>query len=214
MNTLQAVISDYRVSEDGKIDQDGLGVLTRLYESDLAAETIAAITDDPNVARRIIGVCLECESLCRTFYKDVKVEREMPERLDRLSKEVADLKKFVKEISDGPKHRLETGIRLDPGEFDDIKTALGHIQHLIDARRRVAAETPRRFGATNKLDDGDETAALGWFAEGVEKITGRPHYKHVARLGEVVLRSKDITDDRVKEALRTRRQRDWRRVRA
>jgi hypothetical protein len=208
---LQAVKDSYRWGEGGApLDQPALAVLQRLFESNLAADAVAAITDDCRVILRILGACLDCELHCRVFNRDVTLELEMPKRLDALSQAVADLWAFIEELAAGPPHRLAAYVLLEPGDREYLGVALGRLKGLIEGRRRIAAETPLRMGATNKLREGDETAAIGWLAEGIARVTGRPHYQHVARLAEVVLRAKDITDDRVREALRTRRGRSWR----
>jgi hypothetical protein len=86
-------------------------------------------------------------------------------------------------------------------------------KELIADRQRVASETILRFGATRKSarsnKNAAQTAAIGWLAEAVERIAGRPLTRHAAVLAEATLAIRDITEDRVREALRTRR-REWR----
>lgn len=192
-------------------DRSAAAVLDRLAADDRATKAVAKMTTDIEVACRIVRCCLMCETNCRDFTAMVAAEKAMPARLDGLAAAARSLDQFVIEMDAGPAHALAAYVALDPGEADYLRAAISTITGLIEGRRRVAAETLPRVGATNKYKEGDETAAIGWLAEGIEAITGRPNYQHVATLAQITLKTKDVTDDRVRDALSTRRDRPWRR---
>jgi hypothetical protein len=206
--TLREAIDAYRTdvaAAGGVLSQHAIDALTRLHESDLAIKAVAAMTDDGIKVRDIIYTCLECETLCRNFYQDVVAAKDRAARLAALEIAAADLAAFIKETAAGPSHGLASYVVVDPAEAAELRNALYCVRLIVGYQRKIDAATPVRFGATNKLSGGDETASIGWLADGIERINGRPHYAHVARLAEVILNAKDITADRVREALRTRR---------
>ena len=84
------------------------------------------------------------------------------------------------------------------------------LANAIDARKRISQETLLRIGATRKTRDAAaDTAAIGWIAEAVRRNCGRPNRAASADLAEVVLGCK-VSVERLREAERTRRERDWR----
>ena len=199
------------------LDANALAVLARLHADDRTPDALAAITDQATVADRIVACCIQSDVMRRDFPRMVETERQMaprydrqPSRTDALRKAVKDIDAFVAEVAVGPRNSLSAYIALQPGEGDHLRKALGLISGLIDARERVAAETLPRIGATNKSEGGADTAAIGWLAQGVKMITKQPHTRHVAVLAQAILDQPDVSEDRVRAALRSREKRDWR----
>jgi hypothetical protein len=80
----------------------------------------------------------------------------------------------------------------------------------IEAEWRIAREDSLRFGATRKsnISKASQYAAIGWLAEGVHRITGRPHYREVCELAEVIL-GLAVSIDNARWCARQRK-REWR----
>ena len=207
---LTAAVEAIRASTPD-LDEHASAVLKRLLDDERAAQAVAAITDDPKVAIRVVLSCISCEEFCRTFYSFVTDEIRMVDHLDKLKVATEDLDKLITEIEAGPRNQFAAWITLQPGEADYLHFALQQARGLIRARRQIAVQTPPRLGATQKLKTSDESNAIGWLAASIERATGRPHYNHVATLAEITLRTAEIVEaDRVRETLRKRHRTDWR----
>jgi excisionase family DNA binding protein len=191
-----------------------------LKADDRVPEALAAI------ARSLSG-CLESDELSRTFGETLDTERRIIDQANRLQLNLEELKTFFHEelwsydqAKIGTKlkdrtytDRLSARISIDNQEIQMINHSIYVFKVLIADRQRVASETILRFGATRKSartnKNAAQTAAIGWLAEAVERIAGRPLTQHAVVLAQATLAIRDITEDRVREALRTRR-REWR----
>ena len=67
-----------------------------------------------------------------------------------------------------------------------------------------------QLGVTRKsaTKSAAETAAIGWLAEHVVLTFDKPFAQQVATLAEVALGIGEVSEDRVREALKTRRRRE------
>lgn len=86
------------------------------------------------------------------------------------------------------------------------REALDRISTLIDARQETADEAVRMLGATREAAarSAAETAAIGFLAEEVLELTGKPFTTQVARLAKIALDIDDVSRDRVRVALKAR----------
>ena len=216
------------------LDENEKRVFGRLKADYRVPEAVAAIAKTESDLNRLLTGCLEADELSRTFGEKLNEERRIIERakelqlkLNELQNNVDELKTFFDEeiwSYDQDTHatilkdrtsvdRLSAHILLHNQEVKKVKHAFYILKESIADRLRVASETILRFGVTRKSartnENAARTAAIGWLAEAVERIAGRPHTRHVAVLAQATLAIRDITEDRVREALRTRR-REWR----
>jgi hypothetical protein len=181
------------------VDENAQSVLDRLVtsEDDRAAESVAEMTDDPATVDRVLLCCIGFEAVYRLFPEIVARETKMLRRLDKLLAAAKELDGFIVELATGPQASfIDAWIALAPGRDYGWRVALSDISGHIKARRRVAKETPLRLGWTRKsrTEDAREIAALGWLAEGIEKLCGQPHYHCVAMLAEVILQREEVVD--------------------
>ena len=208
-------------------DQNAKRVLARLKADDRVPEALAAIAKSESDLNRLLSGCLESDELLRTFGETLNKERRIIEQAKRLQLNLEELKTFFDEELWSYDHakigatlkdrtyidRLSARISIDNQDIQMINHSIYVFKELIADRQRVASETILRFGATRKSarsnKNAAQTAAIGWLAEAVERIAGRPLTRHAAVLAEATLAIRDITEDRVREALRTRR-REWR----
>jgi hypothetical protein len=186
-------------------------------QSSRAVEAIARIAgDDEARVPRVVRCCGEFYEVYQAFPEVTARELAMQGRCAAQMTAVDALGEFMREIARKPEHPLiEAYVAIEPHQVESWLLALADMHRAINLRQLVAFETPTRLGMNrkNSQEDAREIAALGYFAEGVERISGRPHYQHVATLAEIVLGIEEFIDpDRVRNALGTRRSRDWRQV--
>jgi hypothetical protein len=193
------------------LDTQGQAVLDRLLADDRAGDAFAAIAPDYENARWLIFDGIKADALARTFGERIACEREMVQRLDRLDVAVSDLDKFWKEVSTPPDDPFAAWQTVSDEDAATVRRALYALSCAIAGRRRIASETPLRLGATRKTKAAAaQIAAIGWLADGVQRITQQPHTGHVAILAEIALGIGEVSEERVRKALRTRRNREWR----
>jgi hypothetical protein len=207
---LHAAIAAYRAAAGDTLDKHGCAVLDRLACDDRASGAFDKFGADDRAAAGILSGCIEADLLVRTFNDRLDTERAALDRLAALDKAVDDLRTFIAELEVGPKDRLSGYITHDPADMAAMKRGLGTLCGAIAARRRLANETRLRIGATRKTQDvAADTAAIGWIGEAVRRRCGQPYTEAAADLAEVVLRC-EVSADRMREAERTRRKREWR----
>jgi hypothetical protein len=146
--------------------------------------------------------------------------------LGRLRKEVASLRKYVRELAEQPpvpdrlspvSDRLSAKILEPPDNVARMKGGLALTANRVETDWRVANETMLRLGAVRTKgsttaaarETARENAVIGWLAEGVLRVSKRAHAPIVAKLTNVILRTDTVTEDRVRHAVRAR-SRDWR----
>jgi hypothetical protein len=181
-----------------------------------AVKVIAGIAgEDEAKVQRVVRCCGEFEEVYRAFPEVVARERAMQDRCTALTIAVDELGEFMRELAEKPEHPLIVAyVPIGPRRVESWLVALADMRSTIEARRLIAVETPPRLGMTRKhnQEEARQIAALGYFAEGIERISGQPHYQHVATLAEIVLGVEEIDPERVRHALSVRRSRDWRQV--
>ena len=227
-------VDKFFTANAASFDENAKRVLGRLKADYRIPEAVAAIAKTGSALNRLLTGCLEADELSRTFGEKLNEERRIIERAKELQLKLNELHSNVEELKaffDGEiwsydqdtnatilKHgkfidRLSAHILLPNQEVEKVNHAFYILKESIADRLRVASETILRFGATRKSARANKnaarTAAIGWLAEAVERIAGRPLTRHVAVLAQATLGIYDIGEDRVREALRTRR-REWR----
>jgi hypothetical protein len=190
-------------------------MLNRLAASNDAARAFETILiDNFASANRLLLACIEAELLARTFKRN-KTSRAMIAQgglFDRLDEAVRELRKFLEDTRRRPSDQLAARISYHHEDITKIDDALRGVADMIDVRRRIEKETMLRLGATRKIEDGGkagETAAIGWLAVSVRRMSQRAHHRSVADLAVVVLDCGDVTIERVSKAEQTQ-QRQWR----
>jgi hypothetical protein len=208
----KAVLSRLLADCEKEGSRDGEGT----KQNSRAVEAITRIAGDDEVkVQKVVRCCGEFEEVYRVFPEVVARELAMQDRCAAQMTAVDALEEFMREIARKPEHPLiEAYVAIEPHEVESWLLALADMHRAINLRRLVALETPTRLGMTQKhrQEEARLIAALGYFAEGVERISGQPHYQHVATLAEIVLGTEEIDFERIRSALHTRRSRDWRQV--
>jgi hypothetical protein len=183
-------------------------IIDRLAGSERALAAISAITNTDSGIWKLLEMCMQAEGLMQTFHQELAQKRERIEHLQRPRKNVEELRQFVAEsfriILNWPVPEAET----------KYQQALDHIDALISLRKQAAESGILDLGATRKIGvikecvakTATKTAAIGDLAEQVAKAFGKPFAQHVAVLAEVALDIGEVPEDRVRKALKMRRQ--------
>lgn len=186
----------------------------------LACRKVVAIFDqleaDGHSASTMLRLCLEANAVRHSFDAAVKDFRlwegrsKQRGRQEDLSVALQKLQAFVDaEVAWEPTNWIASGVRVPEDEISRMKDGLVRIRKAVDFRGKMIKETALRIGATRKTQGkAADTAAIGWLAEGVQKITSAANEKLVAQLAEIILGS-TVTAYRVHAAVRTRK-REWR----
>ena len=186
-------------------------VLTRLKDDLRIPETITKIARTLSDRKMLLSACFDAEHLKRTFSKRVAEERRMPERQRTLIKQVRELRQFVDEIVH-PADPLESWFILPDGMKTAEQDALGEIEEWIERRSETAVTNLRRLGATRKSAPKNKTAgenvAIGLIADAVHVIAGKPLTQHAKVLAEAALGLDELSEERVREARRSRQQKN------
>jgi hypothetical protein len=123
---------------------------------------------------------------------------------------IATVTALLKEARTPPVNHLTAYTPPGPERSELESKALNSINDRLAVRTRIAKETILRLGTTRKSHGkkAAETAAIGWIAEGVKRITKRTNARLSADLAELVL-GHEVSLDQVDNAAETRK-REWR----
>ena len=182
----------------------------------------------------LVDQCYRAVDQLEMFHDLLAGERKAVEQLQRHRQSVADLRQFIATASKSHENpyvdwaSLETttdplevaelnrtGVELGLGPphiayekgADYYCDALDRIAALIEERQQSTDRVLCEFGVNRKshTKEAAETAAIGWLAEQVDDVFGKPCARHVAVLAEVALNIDEVTEDQVRAALKTRR---------
>jgi hypothetical protein len=188
-------------------DEHGRRVLNRIAADCRAHDALNAIAKTSDKIWKLISLCMYAELLARKFPKLLAEERGMVERLRRHQQSVEDLRQFLDQAIRWHEDPIVDWLAIPEQESAAYRDALTGIAALIELRQRTAEETVLRLGATRKSTSKSaaETAAIGWLADWVVHLTGKPFAQQVAFLAEVALDIGEVSEDRVRGALKARR---------
>lgn len=203
----QKLITEFREMED--LDTDETRLTQRLVDNIEAAKRFAMVEDDSDI-KRLLLVCVEADCLARTFRHRVEEARNTPRKSERYDRAISDIERLLKETQRPIRDRLAAYVLPDNDRIHMELQALASIQDRVRTQRFIAAQTLLRLGATRKCRSkiAAETAAIGWIADGVKRITKKTNARLCADLAELVLGC-DVSLDRVHNAAETH-ERDWR----
>jgi hypothetical protein len=220
---LRNAIEAYCADRTDKLDKRAHELLTRLADSSDAAKAFQQLKLKDRLAEAcILTACIEADDVARTFDRRISKQKDVSVRAKRWDEAVALLRKFVAEVSD-QKELLRVGLAgfdlwslaifEPPADNAALQHALDLIASSIEWRRGVAEANVAHLGATRDagIKQAAENAAIWVLAAGVydaarePPLPGKPHLRQVAELAEVIFGT-GVSVDRVREALRKRRQ--------
>jgi hypothetical protein len=218
--------------EKEKYSEDERVVLQRIAASRAAQAAFNTIAKTEDDIKKLIQRCIHAKTIQRKFPAWLKEERDMAERLRQHRRSVEDLRQFINRAAHPPKNpfmhwlalpetdqenavKRLTAFRAEgqplPATYDKsaayYREALDRITLLLDERQHIVEDTERNLAVTYKYKakTAAENSAMGWLADQVFNLTGKPFAPQVAILAQVVLGIDGATDDRVREALKMRR---------
>lgn len=206
MKAIRKTIERYECDDSDK------KALARIVSSKSALEALVEMQLTDAQLKKVMFSFIQAANVSQKFKLILAREATMPRRLEKLGKAVTDLRTFVSEVSDPPEDSLSAWISIDAADKDKWLQALYEITSLIRTRGRIARETPRRIGATRKLSSkvAQENAGIGWLAASIKRICGRPYDRQTRRLAEVLFGIREISEDRLRRALRNHTEHEWR----
>ncbi len=209
--SLRAAINSIRANLC--LDEHALLMLARLEKDEhgLVSEAFAEFEGDDASRQVIIYDCIQAEILSRTSQARFASEKDKSEKIAHALSSIENVMLLVAELEAEKPDSLDGRITFDAKSWSAVKGELQFLQDKLQARKRIADETPGRLGATRKIKNRGKaatTVAIGWLAEGIRGASGRPHLVAAAQLASVVL-DREISPEQMREAEKTRR-RDWR----
>jgi hypothetical protein len=192
------------------------------------------VKEDVDRIWQILELCIEAEHQSRTFQTLLGDERDNAKRLQQHRQSVADLRQFIDRASQHPEHYQVDWLPIWATEVESVaqaeqlelmaarlkqsfpaayrhsveyyEDALDCITQLIELRQQASDDAEVELGVTRKTgtNTAATTAAIGWFAEYVEHLAGKPCVPQVATLAEVALGIGEVTHDRVRAARKRR----------
>jgi len=160
-------------------------VLSNIAASEEAMAAIGHIAgDDKDLIVAVIRHCVIARVLMQEFPRLVLEKRATAEQLQRHRQSMQDLRQLI--IDQDAIERVIKSIEKRQATVDYSKHALG-------VTRKSSTKTAA------------ENAAIGWLVQMVMHNTGKPFARQVADLAEVAFDIGEITEDRVRELLKSRR---------
>jgi hypothetical protein len=208
MSGIRGMIAKYlaETANEPEPDEHGRRVLQRIAADTRAHDALNTISKTRGIIWKVVSCCVHAELLARRFPKLLAEEREMVERLRRHQQSVEDLRQFLNQAIRWHEDPIVDWITIPEQESAVYRNALTGIAALIDLRQRTVEDVVLRLGATRKSANKSaaETAAIGWLADWVVHLTGKPFAQQVAVLAAVALDIDEVSEDRVRAALKAR----------
>lgn len=215
MLRLRGVIDSYRADQREKLDGRALELLTRLADPrGGAGDALRGLKLKNRRAEvRILTACIKADHLARALLPRLTSAKELLVHLERLEKEVINVRRYVDEVSEQqclPHSDLfSTRIRDRLDSIAAMKRGLRLIAGRIDRHRRITKKDILQLKATrkNRTKQAAELAAIRCLGNEVWQVTGRKHLMAVADIAQIVL-GIEVSWDRVSYALRNLRHKD------
>ena len=170
------------------LDEYAKAVLDRLTSEEWLRHALPAFDVVPRERWPILlGDCLYAEREMREHKRIAEHYRRTVDKAEEVLKGLDAIAAFVE--------------RCDVVDEPAVE-ALAVLRARIANDRGVAAR--RRSQQSRKKNDPSaaRSAALGWLAESVEKLSGKPNLRHAAALAEAVLDLDGVTEGAVRKAVR------------
>jgi hypothetical protein len=211
MNDIPQMIREYLARKPDDCDQHERRVLNRIAADHRAHAAINAVTKSTDEIWHLVAICIDAEMVMRKFRVVLNEERDTVERLRRHRQSVEDLKNFLDQAAKWSEHPMVFWLAVSEQESTAYRDTLNRIAALIERRQQTAEEVALQLVVTRKsaTKSAAETAAIGWLAEHVAHTFDKPFAQEVAILAEVALGIGEVSEDRVRAALKPRRRRKW-----
>jgi hypothetical protein len=206
----RALIAEFQTAAADNLDEDERLLVQRIAGSVNAPAIFAKVKCDIAV-RRLLSLCVEVHFLAAHFNQLIANAQNALDRESSDRRATSDIEQLLRDTQAPALNRMTAYEPPDRDKIELENAALRSIKDRLALRTRIARETILRLGATRKSRGrkAAETAAIGWMAEGVKRITKATNARLAADLAELVLGC-DVSLDRVDNAADTRK-REWRR---
>jgi len=185
MADIRKIISELPPEASVRFAECERRVLSNIAASEEAMAAIGHIAgDDKDLIVAVIRHCVIARVLMQEFPRLVLEKRATAEQLQRHRQSMQDLRQLI----------------ID-------QDAIERVIKSIEKRQATVEASKHALGATRKSSTktAAENAAIGWLAQVVMHNTGKPFARQVADLAEVAFDIGEVTEDRVRELLKSRR---------
>ena len=185
MADIRKIISELPAEATVRFAECERRVLSNIAASEEAMAAIGHIAgDDKDLIAAVIRHCVIARGLMQEFPRLVVEKRATAEQLQRHRQSMQDLHQLI----------------IDHDAIDRVIKS-------IEKRQATVEYSKHALGVTRKSSTktAAENAAIGWLAQMVMHNTGKPFARQVADLAEVAFDIGEITEDRVRELLKSRR---------
>jgi hypothetical protein len=185
MADIRKIISAYPHRATARYAECERRVLSNIARSEEAMAAIRRIAgDDEDLITAVIRHCVIARGVMQEFPRLVAEQRATAEKLQLYLGSIQDLRGLI-------------------GDHD----AIHRVIKSIEERLATVEASKHAYGVTRKSSTktAAENAAIGWLAQMVMHNTGKPIARQVADLAEVAFDIGEVTEERVREVLKSRR---------
>jgi hypothetical protein len=185
MADIRKIISELPSKATARYVECERRVLSNIAASEEAMGAISRIAgDDKDLIEAVIRHCVIARGVMQEFPCLVMEKRVTAQQLQRHRQSVQDLRRLI-------------------GDQD----AIDRVIKSIEKRQATVEASKHAIGVTRKSSTktAAENGAIGWLARQVMHNTGKPFARQVADLAEVAFDIGGVTEDRVREVLKSRR---------
>lgn len=185
MADIRKIVSEYPLKAIARYVECERHVLSNIAASEEAMAAICRIAgDNKDLITAVIRHCVIARQVMQDFPRSVVEKRAKAEQLQRHRQSMQDLR----------------GLISDHAAIDRIIKSIEERQGQVEASKHAHGVTRKSSTKTAA-----ENAAIGWLAHMVFHNTGKPFARQVADLAEVAFDIGEVTEDRVREVLKSRR---------
>lgn len=176
--------------------------LQRLAKNDYVIDAIEHMCLAEEELKRLVSYCVEALENKTTFRLRLAQEKRWIREAKKVAEATQYLRGIVEAISAEPRDSLSAFAAVTSEQRRLYRQSLYEINSFTELRARAAEETPRRIGATRKVQQNEaaENAAIGWLAASIKKIKGRPFETQACIIAQALLSTSKISEPRLRRA--------------
>lgn len=200
---LVKLVEQFRL-EHPDLDQHANSMLGRLISEDWETRVVRAFNVVPIAKRPIfLADCIRAELEARTHKQVVKCAQK---KIAEAPKKISEFWRIAGFLGRGPSLTPDPlDLRVPIDSRDALDEALQLIRVSIENEQRDSERILKEH-SRKTTDEAARASGIGWIADSMRKLTGKPRIELVADLATVVLNSEDITAAAVRKALTPRQQ--------
>jgi hypothetical protein len=162
-------------------------------------------------AAELLTICIEADSISRAFQSEIAITETVLLRLGRLDHTISEMQRelgklfaVVDKHFGTPPHLQGLAMFKTPSDRATLDSALNLISRWVNHASSLADANIARLGATRKkrAEGAAENAAIWHLGAQVRTVVGEPHWDEVAEIANVILKTDQVTGNRVRHIVR------------